>query len=116
MRLLLMVIAITFSINAFAQDARNCLKQWQGGNSLQGKWGEHCGSKDSVTYEITNICNQPIYFKGCLEKTNGEWSCGSHTDLEPGVTDYGFWVCNGTGRMQWAACTGGYKECGFKNP
>ena len=105
----LLVLTLCIPAALFAQDARRCV-------SLDAKRGTQCGSADSLQIKVKNRCSQKVYVKMCLEKKNGQWSCGSDSTLAPGKTNNGFWTCHATGDYQWSACTGGYKECGFKNP
>ncbi|WP_345984872.1 hypothetical protein WCX49_09585 [Sulfurimonas sp. HSL-1656] len=107
--LALLALGLLLSTNVFAQDAKFCVH-------LDDRWGDNCGSSDSLSIKVTNQCNQRVYVKMCLEKKNGNWSCGSDSTLDPGETNNGFYTCHATGDYQWSACTGGYNECGFKNP
>ena len=100
---------LTLSTNAFAADAKHCV-------SLDDRWGNNCNSSNSMQMVVTNKCSQRVYVKMCIERKNGNWSCWSDSTLDPGEDNNGFYVCNATGNYQWSACTGGYNECGFKNP
>lgn len=103
----LLIGLFIWSINAHAVDAKGCI-------SLSDERGNHCGSPDSTQVRIRNNCPVKIYLKLCLEKTNGQWDCTSDSSFAPGEAYNGGWTCHGTGRYQYAACTGGYSECGFK--
>ncbi len=103
------VISLCCAMNVFAEDAKHCV-------SLDDKWGNNCGSSDSLQIKFKNRCSQRIYLKYCLERKDGKWRCGSNSTLDPGETNLGAWTCHATGNYKWSACTGGYRECGFKNP
>jgi len=103
------ILILFISASAFSADAEHCV-------SLDDRWGEKCGSSDSLQIKAKNRCSERVYVKICLERKNGKWSCGSDSTLDPGETNGGFFTCHSTGNYKWAACTGGYSECGFKNP
>lgn len=105
--LIVAALAITAAGSTWAADARHCV-------ALHTKRGEHCGDPSSISVDVVNRCNQPVYVKVCNQRTNGQWDCGSDSNLAPGKRNTGFWSCKATGRYEWAACTGGYKECNFK--
>ncbi|MDD8058465.1 MULTISPECIES: hypothetical protein [Shewanella] len=102
------IISLWLSASVFAADAQHCVL-------LDDSWGNSCGSPDSLQIKVKNGCSQTIYVKMCIEKKDGKWSCGSDSSLAPGRTNTGFYTCHATSRYKWSACTGGYKECGFKN-
>lgn len=106
---IVLVAGLSLSGNAPAADADHCVV-------LDDRWGERCGSTDSLQIRVTNQCSQRVYVKMCLQKKDGRWSCGSDSSMDPGDTNRGFYTCHATGNYRWAACTGGYKECGFKSP
>uniref|UniRef100_UPI003B51BA95 hypothetical protein n=1 Tax=Roseovarius indicus TaxID=540747 RepID=UPI003B51BA95 len=78
------------------------------------EWGTMCNRDDSLHVIVTNRCPSTTYIKVCVQEKGGKWSCGSDNSLEPGETNRGFWACKATGDYDYAACTGGYSECGFK--
>ena len=102
------VISLCFSINVFAENMDSCM-------SIKESWGKNYGSTSSFQVEFENQCSQDVYLKKCLERPDGRWDCGS-TTLEAGGKNKGAWVCQGTGNYKYAACTGGFKECGFPTP
>lgn len=110
-KLALVVVALCAfgSVHAMAADTDHCV-------SLDSIWGNNCGSSNSLQIVPKNNCGQKVYVKICIEKTNGGWSCGSDSSLRSGRKNTGFWACKATGNYKYATCTGGYKECGFKNP
>jgi len=105
----LLTTLLVMSSYASAGSARHCV-------AVDGKWGANCGSSGSYGLSVTNNCSVPIYVKACVEKTNGDWFCGSNSSLKPGMSYGGTYTCAGTGRSRWDACTGGFSECGFPNP
>lgn len=107
--LIIILLFLCFAANVFAKDTRHCV-------SLDSEWGDNCGSSDSLQINVKNRCSQRVYVKMCLERKDGKWSCGSDSTLDPGETNNGFWTCHATGDYKWSSCTGGYKECGFKDP
>lgn len=76
--------------------------------------GTKCGRGDSLHVIVTNRCDTSTYIKVCVQKKSGDWSCGTDSNLRPGESNRGFWACKATGDYHYAACTGGYSECGFK--
>ncbi|MEQ8898107.1 MAG: hypothetical protein RID23_13550 [Roseovarius sp.] len=82
--------------------------------TLDRVWGDKCGRNDSLHIIVTNNCPSATFIKMCIEEKDGGWSCGSDNNLERGGTNRGFWACSATGDYSYAACTGGYSECGFK--
>lgn len=106
---LISLAGLMLTADALANNAQNCVR-------LDPVWGNSCGKPDSLQVKVTNRCSQTVYVKMCIEKKGGGWSCGSDSILKPGNTNNGFWACQATGNYRWDACTGGYQECGFKNP
>lgn len=106
---LILVVGGLLVGSAHATDTTYCV-------ALTSNAGKNCGASDSLQIKVKNNCSTPVYVKMCLEKKDGRWSCGSDSKLKPGDTNSGFWACHATGEYKWMSCTGGYAECGFKNP
>ena len=96
------------SASVFAADARHCA-------DLEYIWGTRCNSSESLIINTTNNCAETIYIRTCLERKDGRWDCGTHSNMRPGQSS-GHYTCHATGEYQRAACTGGYAECGFPTP
>ena len=107
--LITIFLTVLFSFNAYAESTRHCV-------SLETPRGQSCGSPDSMNVIAQNNCGTTVYVKVCVEKTNGKWSCGSDSSLRPGARNGGFYTCHATAQYRWDSCTGGYSECGFKDP
>lgn len=91
-----------------ANDFRGCM-------TLETRWGEQCGERDSFQVIATNTCGSAAYIKICVERTNGKWDCGTDSNLPPGGRNTGWYVCHGTGRYKWASCSAG-DDCSFPQP
>ncbi|MFT0771426.1 hypothetical protein [Psychrobacter sp. BI730] len=112
MKLLASIVAaasLLFSAGVSAKDLKSCI-------DMDHTWGNSCGgSSESIDITLTNECPQDAYVRLCMEKTSGKWTCRSRSELRPN-RDVTFYTCNATGNTKFAACTGGYKECGFPDP
>jgi hypothetical protein len=59
------------------------------------KRGDNCNSSSSFSIRIRNVCAEPIDARFCIERTNGTWDCGMHTNLRPGERT-SYYTCNST--------------------
>ena len=84
--------------------------------AIEKKWGTRCGSSDSFSIILKNKCGKKTYYRICLKKKKGIWSCFSNSTFKSGSTAVGPYVCHGTGEIKWDSCTGGHKSCGFPKP
>jgi hypothetical protein len=76
--------------------------------------GKHCGSPNSLALKPTNTCDVDVSLHYCLEKTGGDWSCGSISKFGPDEESYGAWTCSATGNYKWKACDPEGPSCKFR--
>jgi hypothetical protein len=101
------LLTFIFSLNIHASSTTHCV-------NVETTRGDSCGTPDSMNVWVTNNCPSMVYVKVCLEKADGNWSCGSDSSLRPGKRNGAFYTCHATRNFEWNSCTGGYSECGFK--
>ena len=72
---------------------------WEVGECIkivEKKYGESCGTSDSLDVIYKNICDFPIAIKISFNLPNSEkWNEFANLKVEPGeVSEYGFWTCH----------------------
>ena len=80
----LSIYGIAASVNPLhARDLTSCIQE-------TSRWGEHCGSPDSLQLIVRNNCSEPAYIKICLAKKGAAGTVEQTPawTLETGIPDF----------------------------